>query len=235
MTDLAKRFYSSAAATPENGVALGAYALRTPGGRVFAAPTRALAEAVAAEWEAQGEHIRPATMPLTQLAFAAIDWTPKSRDELAAYVANFGQTDLCCHRAESPADLVARQRAHWDPLVAWGADAHGVALPVVAGIIAADVPAGALARIEAHARGLDDFRLTALAQGAGLAGSALIALALLAGWLDAPGAFAAAALDNIFSLETWGEDAEARAKLDSQRTEFHNIARFIRALETGSP
>ena len=227
----ARRFYTSATATPERGVSLDQRTLRTPGGAVFLAPTRALAEAVAAEWGAQGAHIVPASMPLTQLSFAAIDWTAKTREKLIDYVAAYAQTDLCCHRAESPGDLVARQSAHWEPLVAWAAQTHGVVLPVVTGIIAAEIDPEPRARLNAYAASLDDFRLTGLAQAAGLSGSALIALALLARRLDGESAFQAAALDNLWSLERWGEDEEARAKLDRQRAEFENIASFIAALE----
>lgn len=230
-----RRFYTSAAATPEHGVALDQRTLRTPGGAVFIAPTAALAQAVAAEWNAQGEHIVPASMPLTQLAFAALDWSAKSRDQLIAYVGAYIETDLCCYRADSPAELVARQAAHWDPLVAWGQAQHRLKLPVVTGVIAAEIDPQMRERLAAHATRLDDYSLTALAQAAGLSGSALIALAMLARRLDAAAAFEAAALDNLWSLERWGEDEAARAKLDSQRAEFENIANFIAALGTDSP
>lgn len=227
---IARRFYKRAAVTPVHGVTLDERTLRTPGGAAFAAPTAALAQAIAAEWNAQGDHIVPASMPLTQLAFAAIDWTVKSRDQLAQYVAAYAETDLCCHRADAPAALIARQAAVWDPLVAWAADAHGLTLPVVTGVIAADVDPLMRDRLAAHALSLDDFRLTALAQATGLAGSALIALALHGRRIDAETAYQAAALDTLWSLEHWGEDAEARAKLDTQRAEFDNIARFLATL-----
>lgn len=225
-----RRFYKSVAATSAGGVALDTFTLRTPGGAAFAAPTAALAEAVAAEWDAQAEHIVPSTMPLTQLAFAAHDWTPKSRDQLTGYIAAYVETDLCAHRAAAPAALVARQAEHWDPLIAWAGETHHLALPVVTGIIAADLDPQIRARAAAHAAALDDFRLTALAQAAGLSGSTLIALALLDQRLDAEAAFQAAALDTLWSLEKWGEDAEARAKLDSQRAGFASLTRFIAAL-----
>ncbi|HRO02228.1 MAG TPA: ATP12 family protein [Terricaulis sp.] len=226
-----RRFYKHAAATPARGVALDERTLRTPGGAVFTAPSAALAEAVAAEWNAQGEAIIPASMPLTQLAFAAIDWTPKSRAELIDYVTAYAQTDLCCHRAESPEGLVARQSLHWDPLVAWGSEALGVDLPIVTGIIAAEIDPAMRERLVGYASGLDDFRLTGLAQAAGLSGSALIALAMAARRIDAKAAFEAAALDNLWSLERWGEDIEARAKLDRMRAEFENITAFFKTLD----
>ncbi len=228
----ARRFYKTATVSEDGaGVRLDERMLKTARGNALALPTRALAEAVAQEWEAQREHIVPAAMPITQLAFAAIDWTPQSRDQLADYVAKHGETDLVCHRADAPAPLIARQSMSWNPLIAWAARDLGVMLPVVTGVTPALVPAEMLETLRAHAAACDDFQLTALAQATGLAGSALIAFALLQGRLDAPSAFTAAALDNLWSLETWGEDAEARAKLDRQRAEFDSLARFIAALD----
>jgi chaperone required for assembly of F1-ATPase len=211
-------------------VALGTRTLRTPRGAVFRAPTRALAEAVAAEWAAQGERIAPASMPLTQLAFAAIDWTAATRPERAAYVATFGATDLCCHRADAPSELVMRQAAAWDPLLAWAQAALDVDLPVVTGVVAAAVDPDQLIALQTHAEALDDFRLTALSQAAGLSGSAIIAFAMVRGRLSAAEAFATAVLDEHWSLEHWGEDAEARARLDRQRAEFDALGHFIAAL-----
>ena len=111
-----RRFYAAASAVEADGafgVRLDQRALKTVRGNALRLPTRALAEAVAREWEAQDEHILPAAMPLTQLAFAAIDWTPESRDKLADYIAKFGETDLVCHRADAPAPSIARQSAAW--------------------------------------------------------------------------------------------------------------------------
>ena len=103
--------------------------------------TLATLEAMAAEWAGQSEFIIPASMPLTQLAFAAVDHTPDRRDTLIAYIAKFGETDLVCHRAASPAPLVARQSTLWDPMIVWAAHDLGVVLPVVTGVVAAVVPA----------------------------------------------------------------------------------------------
>lgn len=233
MTDAspARRFYKSARIADDGaGIMLDERRLRTPKGAVFDAPTRALAGTIAAEWDAQGEHIIPANMPLTQLAFAAIDYTPARREDLAAYIAKFGETDLVCHRADTPAALIARQSMLWDPLIAWGLSDLGVVLPVVVGVLAAPVPRESLETLRAHAAASDDFRLTALAQAAGLAGSALIAFAFINGRLDAEQAFAATALDDLWSQEMWGRDEEARARLDRQRVEFENIARFVARL-----
>lgn len=238
MTDdapkLPRRFYKTASVVEREGgfgVLLDERSLRTPGGALFTAPTRALADLCASEWETQGEFIVPATMPASQLAFATVDWTAKNREQLCDYVTGFGETDLCCHRADSPADLVAAQAEVWDPLVAWAADKLEVKLPVVTGIVAARVDAPTLAKLRAHTAALDDYHLTALSQSTGLAGSALIGFAFVRGELSADEAFRAAAFDNLWSLQRWGEDAEARARLDRQREEFEAITRYREALQ----
>lgn len=231
MSELIRRFYTTASVADDGaGVMLDERRLKTPRGAGFAAPTRALAEAMASEWNAQGEHIIPSRMPLTQFAFAAIDVTPSRRDEIADHVAKFGETDLLCHRAAGPPALVTRQTMLWDVLVAWSARELGVMLPVVVGVTPAPTNAEALETLRAHAAALDDFQLTALAQAAGAAGSALVAFAILHGRLSGEAAFNAAALDDIYSLETWGEDAEARARLDRLRAEFENVAQFLAML-----
>jgi chaperone required for assembly of F1-ATPase len=236
MNELARRFYEAAGVAESDdgfGVTLDARTLRTPGNRVFRAPTRALAEAVAAEWAAQGEHIVPANMPLTQLAFAATDATAERREELSRALTKYLETDLLCHRAEAPPALVARQSAAWDPIMAWAESRFGLRMPVVTGVIPAGIPPQHIAAFEQEIDALDDMRRTALAQAVTLAGSALIGFALVERRLDADQAYAAAMLDEEWSLETWGEDAEARAKLKRKRAEFATLERFIATL--GAP
>lgn len=236
MTDapsLPRRFYKAVSVRPSSGghgVHLDERTLRTPGGVVFVAPTAALAHACADEWDAQGEHIAPSRMPVSQLAFAALDRGAAKRDELIDYIAAFGETDLCCHRADAPIELIAHQAAVWDPIVSWAREELGVSLPVMTGVIAAPSDPIALAALRARAALLDDFRLTALAQATGLAGSVLIGFALVLRRLDAQAAFEATALDNLWSLKHWGEDTEARTRLDRQRAEFAAIERYVEAL-----
>lgn len=231
-----RRFYKTAdvvAAESGFSIALDSRTLRTPKGEAFIAPTHALAALCAREWAEQGEHIRPASMPLTQFAFAAIDHTPHRRDVIAALVASYIKTDLVCHRAAAPRELVERQASTWDPIVAWGRERFHMAIPVVTGVMPIDPSAWLTTTLEWEVDDLDHFRATALAQTVAVAGSALIGFALIEGRLTGDEAFAAAALDDLWSLERWGEDEEARARLDRQRAELENVARFMGALGEG--
>jgi chaperone required for assembly of F1-ATPase len=228
-----RRFYATATAAEEGGahiVRLDHRTLKTPSGKPLLLPTRTLAEAIAQEWDAQGEHIAPTTMPITRYAFAAIDLMPARRAEIASDLAKYIETDLVAHRANAPPPLVARQSQIWDPIVDWAERRFGARVPVVAGVIPADVPAEHRAVLAQEIDALDDFRAMALAQAVTLAGSILIGFAFLEGELDANAAFTAAALDYLWSLENWGEDPEARQRLDRQRAEFAALHRFIAAL-----
>src|ERR1700732_725078 len=73
---LRRRFYQKATTVAEAGglaLRLDDKPVRTPARRLLAAPAPALAQAIAAEWQAQEEVVDPAKMPLTRLANAVID------------------------------------------------------------------------------------------------------------------------------------------------------------------
>jgi chaperone required for assembly of F1-ATPase len=231
----ARRFYqhvSIALAEGAFAVMLDERELKSPAGVRVRVPTSALAGALAAEWDAHTERIRPLAMPLTQLAFATVDGGPGAREQRIAYVGAFAETDLCCHRAEAPAELTAQQEAIWGPLVRWAEDYLQVTFPVVAGVIARPAPR-AVAAVEARARDLDDFSLTGLAQAVGLSGSAVIGLAMLRGRVSAEAAFAAATLDEAWNMARWGYDDEAAARLERTRAVIAAAARFLEALGHG--
>ncbi|HYD88353.1 MAG TPA: ATP12 family protein [Vitreimonas sp.] len=231
-TEPARRFYKAASVAEDGaGVMLDQRRLRTPNGAVFAAPTPKLAQAVAAEWDAQAELIRLASMPLTQLAFAAVDATPGRRDDLVRHVLKHAETDLLCHRAEAPQALVERQDALWTPILEWFRGQLGSAPSVVRGVIAAPLSPGLSEALSERTQALDDFTLTGLAHGVGLSGSAMIGFALMRGAVDAQRAFEAAALDDLWSLERWGEDAEARERLNRLQRDLAALDRFFQALQ----
>src|SRR6266508_723820 len=109
--------------------------IRTPARRTLAAPTRALAEAIAAEWEAQRDVIDPAKMPLTRLVNSIIDGVADAGAAVAAEVEKYLASDLLFYRAESPDGLVAREAAAWDPVLAWAQEALGTRFVLVQGMV----------------------------------------------------------------------------------------------------
>ena len=119
-----KRFYTRAgvAESPDGFViTLDDKPIRTPSGRALVAPTRQIADAMAAEWEAQQETIDPLTMPLTRFG-NSVDAVAERVEAIADDVAKYLGSDLLFYRAGHPEALVAREAALWDPLLFWAAD-----------------------------------------------------------------------------------------------------------------
>ena len=134
----AKRFWKAADVAETNHgftVHLDGRAVKTPAKAPLVVPTRAMAQAIAKEWDAQDGLIAPDTMPVTRAANAAIDKVTHQHDEVAQMIAGYGDTDLLCYRADSPVELVARQAAAWDPLLDWAADTLEARLKPVTGIM----------------------------------------------------------------------------------------------------
>ena len=231
-TPAPRRFYRHVGVAPHGAgfaVLLDGRTLRTPAKALFVLPAAPLAEACAAEWRAQQDVVHAETMPLTRLANVAIDFAAHARTNLVQSLVKFAETDLLCHRAEH-GPLAARQAAAWDPLLAWAEHALSAPLKIAGGIIAVRQPAETSAVLTARAAAEDDFHLAGLAHAAGLAGSVVIAFALREGKLSGEDAFSTAALDDLYQLETWGEDEEARQRLNNQRAEFLALEQFFAAL-----
>jgi chaperone required for assembly of F1-ATPase len=238
MTARPKRFYRTSSVdgrAPAFRVLLDGKPVRTPARRELAVPSRALAEALAAEWQAQGEYIDPASMPLTRLANSAIDGVTGREGEVRADIAKCARSDLLCYRAEGPAELVRRQAEAWDPVLAWARDALGARLVLGQGIVPVAQPPAATAAIEGALAGLDAFALSAHHVMATLTGSALLALAHARGRLTAEEAWAAAHVDEDWQISRWGEDAEARARRDRRWTEMQAASRLLALLAPTAP
>lgn len=230
-----RRFYkvvSVLAADGGFGVLLDGRNLRTPKAERLVLPTRAAAEQVAAEWAAQGETIEMAVMHATRLANTAIETIGASREGVVDQIAQYAGSDLVCYFAEDPVALVARQEAGWSPLIARVQADEGLRFERCAGIVHKDQPPETLAKVREIALGLDDFMLAGLAFGVPLFGSAVLAIALLRGWIDADEAFDLSRLDEAFQEETWGVDEEAAERTARLRGEARTLEHWFRALGT---
>ena len=233
-----KRFYKIA----EAGTAPGGYVIRLDGkpvksvmqhSLIFA--SKDLADAIAAEWQAQGKDIIPNSMPLMQLANTMTDKSSgPDRQAMNVELLKYGASDLICYFAATPADLVARQEAVWLPLLKWLADTHGIVFERVDGIRYHNQPPESLEKLNTLLTTMNAPDFTAAQAATALTGSVIIALALAEGYLDAEAAHAAACVDEIYQLEKWGEDALARKRLENIRLELHAISTFINLIKSGT-
>ena len=229
---LRRRFYARAeVAEGEDGFAvlLDGRPVKTPARRTLAAPTRALAEALAAEWEAQRDVVDPAKMPLTRLANSIIDGVADTPAAVVAEAEKYLASDLVCYRAEGPDGLVARQAGAWDPVIAWAREALGARFVVGEGMVFVVQPEAALAAARA-ALPRDPWRLGAFHAVTTLTGSALIALAVLNGRLGVEDAWRAAHIDEDWNMDFWGRDELALERRAARYAEMRAACLVLRTL-----
>jgi len=240
---LPRRFYQAAtiAAVASPGLAsqgdigrqgyrllLDGKALRTPAKADFVVPTRELAAALAAEWQAQQEHIDPASMPLTRLVNSAIDGVAGRQAEVSAEIVKYVLSDLLCYRAADPDELVGRQAGTWDPILAWCQEELGIRLNVTTGIVPVAQPEAVAAGLATWLETLNAFELAAAHTLTTLLGSAVLAVALARGHLTCASAWAAAHIDEDFQAEKWGLDSIAQARRERQWRQLEAASCLLR-------
>jgi chaperone required for assembly of F1-ATPase len=235
---LPKRFYTAVTvAAGEEGfcVLLDGKTAKTPARVALALPTAAAAQQVADEYDAQAEIVDPRTMPMTRLVNTAIDGVAQAVDAVAEDILRFSSSDLLCYRADGPEGLVKAQNAHWDPILDWAQEALGARMNLAEGVVFVEQPRESIAAIQLHlARRSEPLRLASLHLMTSLTGSALIALAVEGGALEADPAWLAAHVDEDWQAEQWGHDSEAMARRAARKGDFMAAVGLIRALEPDS-
>ena len=216
---LRKRFYESASIGEGNTLLLDGKPVKTPARRALAAPDAAIAQRIVEEWSAQGEHIDPATMPLTRLANAIIDGVADVPDKMVAEIEKYLGSDLLFYRADAPEGLIARQAELWDPFVHWARDRLGARFVLAQGVVHRAQPRDAIAAA-AKAIPREPWPLGAAAAITTLTVSALIALTLVHDAARADDGWAAAHVDEDWNMAAWGRDEDALNRRASRRAEF---------------
>jgi len=225
-----KRRYRAARAIEVEGgfaVALDGVPLKTPAGADLVVATRALAEAIAAEWEAQGPDIETERMPFTRLANAAIDRIAAAREATVAALAAYADSDLICYRAEGPAELVTAEELAWRPLLEWVRERYGAELRVASGIMPVAQPREAVARLAATLETFDEMMLAALHLATTGCGSLVLALALAERRIGAEEALALGHTDEAFQAARWGITDEHLARREALGRDIASAARFM--------
>ena len=228
-----KRFYKKAAAGEvaegdgRYAVLLDGRPVKTPAKRPLAVNSRGLAEAIAAEWEAQDEEVVPQSMPLMALACSALDLIPNRREQEIGELAAYGETELLCYRSERPGELADRQAATWQPLLDWAERHLDAPLLTVTTITHQPQPQQSLAALRRAVEAHDDLQLAALSLAVRSSGSLVIGLALSHGAVTPEEAFDAAELDASYQIELWGEDSEAGKRRAGVRQDLEAARRLF--------
>ena len=233
--ELPKRFYKEASVKEEGGefsVVLDGKTVKTPARHKLVLPNRALAEIVAHEFSSQRQTIDPAKMPVTRLVNSILDGVVDNMDVVRQDILEFVGNDMLFYRADSPKELVERQHRHWDPILEWIRKDYGARFMLTEGVMFVKQPEGSISAIRDALEAIESpYVLAALHSITTLCGSALIALAVWKGKISLPEAWKLAHLDEDWTIEHWGEDAEAKEKRAYHRAEYEAAAATIAAIE----
>ncbi|WP_435418400.1 ATP12 family protein [Parerythrobacter aurantius] len=231
-----KRFWKTAEPVAVEGgwqVSLDGRPLKTQGNRAQVVPSRDLADLLAGEWSAQGEHVDPLLFPHRDMADYAIDMIASGEDDVVAKLIGFMDTDTLCYRADPDEALYRRQLEMWEPLVTAFEQREGVRVERASGVLHRPQPAATLQALEAKLRTLDPLLLAALFTLTSLSASLVIGLAGLEDEADAGDLWNAANLEEDWQIELWGEDAEATARRTRRLADFTRAMEFARAARAG--
>lgn len=226
----AKRFWKQAVAEACDGgftVKLDGRAVKTPARRPLVLPSLAMAQTIAAEWDAQQGMVKPDTMPATRAANSALDKVAEQFSEVADLLAAYGASDLLCYRATGPAELIARQAAAWDPLLEWCAATLDAPLLSTQGVVHIAQPEASIARLSALVHGFTPFQLAAVHDLIAISGSLVLALAVTRGRISVERAWELSRIDETWQNELWGVDEDAAALEALKRQALIEAARFF--------
>ncbi len=226
----AKRFWKSALVAEKDGgyaVELDGRTVKTPAKQALHVPTRAMALAIAEEWDAQLDVINPNTMPVTKTANAAIDKVSVQHAEVADMLAAYGDSDLLCYRADAPEELIARQAEQWDPMLDWAVDTLGARLLPRTGVMHIPQDPAAVAVLTRRTHALDAFELAAFHDLVSMSGSLVLGFAAAFGAKPAGSIWDISRLDEIWQEEQWGEDEDATALAQIKRIAFLHAKRMF--------
>jgi chaperone required for assembly of F1-ATPase len=224
-----KRFWKQVSAVEVDGgfsVLLDGRGVKTPAKVSLTLPSHEMAQAIAAEWDAQVEGINPETMPYTRSANAAIDKVANQHAEVADMLADYGDSDLLCYRADSPQELVARQAAHWDPALDWAKDTLGARLETRQGLLHARQNPAALSVLRDAVHDLNNFQLAAFHDLVSMSGSLVLGFAAAHNWRTADDIWQISRLDETWQEEQWGVDEEAQETAELKRAAFLHAKSF---------
>ncbi len=226
-----KRFWKTAGTVTRDagfGVELDGRSVNTPNKTPLIVPTSAMADAIAAEWDAQSENIDPLSMPVTRSANSALDKVAPQQAEVIAMLAEYGDSDLLCYRAAGPVELISKQAAEWDAVLDWAAGEFGSKLNVGEGVMHVPQDAGLLENLHAEVASYDNFALVGAHDLISISGSLVLALAVMRDAISVEDAWRKSRVDEHWQVSQWGEDDEAMATEALKKEAFLHADRFYR-------
>jgi len=209
-------------------VTLDGRTVKTPARRDLILPTQKLGHSIALEFNNQSEKIDPKTMPATRLANTVIDGIADNPQPIAEDIMRFIAADQLFYRAGAPEELMARQRAAFDPVLDFIETKFSCHFEIGETLTFITQKRESLSPLRHYINAIAcPFILGGLHAITTLTASGLIAIALKEVALDGDKAWEIAHLEEDWTAEHWGEDEEAMARRAYLHREFDAAFDFI--------
>ncbi|KFL90275.1 Chaperone required for the assembly of the mitochondrial F1-ATPase [Acetobacter malorum] len=235
-----KRFWKQATVVPEQegfAVQLDGRPVRLPERTMLCVSSRALADALAAEWQAAGltvgGHFRPEDLPLTRIAGSMLERIPGARAGVIDSLRAYAGSDLLCYREAGNSRLARRQRELWSPWLDWCQDTFGMELCTTEGVMPITQPDATMKTLRALLESLSDAELAVLGVAVPALGSLYLGLVLVKGQGTPEELVACATLDEREQMAIWGEDTDVTDRIATRLRDVTDAAHFLELLHKG--
>lgn len=216
--------------TDDKKVVVNGNPLLTPARKPVTVPTQALADAIVREHSSSVIRHPSSERPLTSLAFTAIDRIAGQEAAIVEALLVYLDTDTLCYRTGETEELLKRQQAKWDPILAWAEKRFDAGWRVTGDIMPADQSPALHKAIGNYLKSLDPMRLSALCVLAAACSSLALAIAVVEGQVGAAESFHISRLEEEFQAEKWGHDEEAEQKAARVKREIVSAGQFLSLL-----
>ncbi|XP_075991635.1 ATP synthase mitochondrial F1 complex assembly factor 2 homolog l(2)k14505 [Anticarsia gemmatalis] len=203
-----KRFYRGTSVIQSDNkweITLDHRRLKTPNGRTLAVDSEPLARAIAAEWDAQTEHIAQPTMHLTALCNTALDNPGKlTSHDIATYLLDYFSTDTLLFYSEDERELQVLQEKKWTPVLDWFEKRFNVKQEVATGLLPPPVTNDTRAVLARYLLSYNFTALSAMSFGVEALKSPILMLACVERHIEPKDAVLLARLEEEYQLMRWG-------------------------------
>jgi chaperone required for assembly of F1-ATPase len=204
--------------------------VQTPAKNPFSLPNSALAAAIEKEW-AEGSKYTPVNMPLTALAYTAIDKIAGKKADIVEVLLIYVDSDTLTYRASGAEELAKKQEEKWGAVLKWCGTRFDVAWQTTSGVMPVEQSPMLHKIIARYLNSLDEWHLSAFCVLSSLFSSLVLAIAVCEGYIKAVDAFALSRLEEEHQAEAWGRDAEADARAEKMKMEILDAEKFLQLLK----
>lgn len=205
----------------------------TPAKNPFTLPTPALQEAIADEWQVAskaGKKYTPENMPLTAIAYTAIDKIAPNKEAVVEALLVYIDSDTLTYRATASEHLAKEQDEKWGEVLRWCGARFDVSWQVTSGVMPVEQSPTLHKAISRYLMSLDEWQLSVFCVLASLFSSLVLAIAVCEGKLSADKAFLLSRLEEEAQAAQWGKDEQVEARAAKMKEEAVIAERFLHLL-----